>query len=52
MFHPCALVSETNDSDDEIYAGDSIVVAFNASGDAIFGPYDIDLLKGNNEVRT
>eukprot|EP00903_Cladosiphon_okamuranus_P007255 g7038.t1 len=34
-----------------IYAGESIVVAFNASGDAIFGPYDIDLFKGNNEVQ-
>lgn len=34
-----------------LYAGESIVVAFNASGDAVYGPYDIDLFKGNNEVR-
>lgn len=27
------------------------MVTFNATGDAASGTYDIDLLKGNNEVR-
>eukprot|EP00752_Nemacystus_decipiens_P001268 g1265.t1 len=44
-------ITVTSPDSEALNAGESIVVVFNASGDAIYGPYDIDLLKGNNEVQ-
>ncbi|CAM9098520.1 unnamed protein product [Scytosiphon promiscuus] len=37
-------------SDDEIHAGDTVTVSFNTTGEAVDGPYDLDLFKGVNQI--